>query len=285
LTASSPTRTPRQQIAAELKRLREQAGLSQRKLAELTGIRQERISRLEDPDKSARTDPDVIRKLVTACGAPAADAAGLIELAKQAQTVSSLWEHTRPGGLGRQQQQVADDEATATAIHAFQPALVIGLLQTADYMRHVFRLLGTPDIGTGITARLNRQATVFQDESRPLEFLMTEGALRWRPCPPAALVTQLHHIANLMTLPNVTIGLIPYATEAPTFYLHGFTLYETDEGSSVYAESVEGEKRSTDPGITTTYRERLELLRGAALYGDQARGFLEQVADEVREGS
>src|SRR3954454_5967263 len=210
VTASFPTRTPRQQLAAEIRRLREQAGLSQRKLAELTGIRQERISRLEDPDKSARTDPNIIRKLVTACGAPAADAAGLIELAKQAQTVSSLWEHTRPGGLARQQQQVADDEATATAIHAFQPALVIGLLQTADYMRHVFRLLGTPDIGTGITARLNRQATVFQDERRPLEFLMTEGALRWRPCPPATLITQLHHIANLMTLPNVTTGLIPY---------------------------------------------------------------------------
>ena len=278
------TPTPRQQLAAELRRLRDAAGLSTYRLAELTKLSQSRVSRIETGKSIPR--PGEITAWVRECGATADEAAQLSELATVAARPSATpWRSSEPGGVVEAQERVGEREREAGTIRAFHPTgIYAGLLQTADFARHMMELTGTPDVGAGTAARLNRQAVLY-DPAKTFEFLLTEAALYWRPGPPMMQVAQLAHIRQLMTLPNVTVGIIPSNVQAPTFFNEGFTVYEDraeGDTSMVEVETVEGEQTSTDPDVLASYRKRLEQLRTVALYDDEARALLDRVAEDLR---
>lgn len=58
----------------------------------------------------------------------------------------ATWRHTyhRSGGAGGKQISIVDLEAQANRIRGFQPAMVIGLLQTPAYTRELLSLPGSP---------------------------------------------------------------------------------------------------------------------------------------------
>ena len=54
---------------------------------------------------------------------------------------------------------------------------------------------GPGELAAAIAAQLERQLTLF-DDSRTFEFLITEGALRWRAGPVALLIAQLDRVST-----------------------------------------------------------------------------------------
>ena len=90
-------------------------------------------------------------------------------------------------------------EASAATILNFQIAGIPGLLQVPEYARRVFAAghpVGQPDIAAAVAARMNRQAILY-DDSKHLEFILTEAAVRWRLGPENLMRAQVDKIIDV----------------------------------------------------------------------------------------
>jgi len=276
----------RQRLGAELRRARELSGLSGRELAQRIGISQSKVSRVESG--SALLSIPEVAAWASATRA-SSDVAGLLSaLTEAAYTEVHNW-----GSMLRDRPHIQGDiqdlERRARKILTFQPSVVPGLLQTAEYARRVFTMFQPPyleqEIPEVLGARLDRQTALFGDRQR-FDFLITEAALRWRPGPPALLQAQLDRISSLSTLDTVSVGVIPLSAEAVTNTSHGFVLFEMAEhdesDAMVLVETIHANLTVNDPESIALYRTRWSLLMQMALSGDEARAFLAVVASNLR---
>lgn len=275
----------RQRLGVELRRLRILAGLSQRDMAARANLSQSKVSRIENGD-AVPTLPQV-KAWAAAAGASEETRSRLVELTEAAVTDVQTWRAAFRPGVTHLQDKVRAREASTKALLNFQPTLVPGLLQTAEYARRVFPLVdveGRQDVAAAVAGRLQRQQALY-DPSRRFEFLITEAALRWRPGPVSLLVAQLAHISSISTLENVTIGVIPLDVEAVAAPWHGFVIYESgksDEDAYVVVETMHAELTINDPQDVEIYRRLWERFRSVAFFGDEARALLSRIAEDVR---
>lgn len=86
------------------------------------------------------------------------------------------------GGVDGLQDAIGSAEAAATRIAEYHPAFIIGLVQTAGYMREMLQLPSGPasfgasdvEISRLVAARLRRQ-TILHEPGRDITLLMGEG--------------------------------------------------------------------------------------------------------------
>jgi transcriptional regulator with XRE-family HTH domain len=277
--------TGRMRLAAELRRLRDLTGVSGRELARRVSISQSKVSRIE----SGTVMPSLpqVTAWGTALGASRATLDHLAFLTNLAYTEVQPWRDMLRG-QGHAQDQVQEQEALASRVRTFQPAVIPGLLQTAEYARRVFATYRPPyaeeDLSAAVVARLNRQQLIF-DQARRFEFLITEGALRWRPGPVQVLLGQLDRVLSIMTLENVSLGLIRYEQEAVTLISHGFVIYEgsgDEHQDFVTVEMIHASMTVNDPHDVEVYRDRWSSLREMAVFDGEAREYLTVLADGIR---
>jgi hypothetical protein len=169
----------------------------------------------------------------------------------------------------------------------YEPSVIPGLLQTAEYVRRIFAMFQPSyaelDIPAVVAGRLDRQVALF-DPARRFEFLITEAALRWRIGPPGLLRSQLDRVASVSTLRNVSIGLIPQAASALTHVPHGFVIFESaddEDDALVLVETVHANLTVSGAPQVDLYRRQWSLLRQMAVYGGGARDLLAQVAADL----
>ena len=283
----------RQRLAAELRRARDLAGISGRDLAQRIGISQSKVSRIES-GTAIPSAPEVT------AWANAVDVPDEVKELLAALTEAVFTEvHTWRSALQSQphlQDDIQELETRAGRICIYQPSVIPGLLQTAEYARRVFSLFQPPyaegDIPAAVAGRLDRQLALFEEE-RQFDFLITEAALCWRPGPPALLLAQFDRIASLSTLSNVSIGLIPHASRAVTSGAHSFIILEPQGrehdgtqasagAAAVTVETIHASLTINDPESVGLYRQRWSLLEQMAIYGDEARTFLACLRASVR---
>ncbi|MEC3915635.1 helix-turn-helix domain-containing protein [Nocardia sp. CDC160] len=273
---------PRQQLGVELRRLRDMAGISGRELAKRVGISQSTLSRIE----AGHVVPPLPQVLdwAKAVGADADCQHSLRALTEVAHTpevhdwASSLAD--RP----HLQDDVRAFEEDAQVVRNFQPSLIPGLLQTADYARRVFATFDppyTPDAAAAaLAARLERQRVLY-DPTKRFEFLITEAALRFRPGPHRVLLAQLDRIISIETLDTVTIGVIAQDIEASTTIPHGFVIYENEDHALASAEPIPGSMVTRGPDLVDAHRRRWDALTRMAMFGTDAHEFLTGLRDEI----
>jgi transcriptional regulator with XRE-family HTH domain len=283
----------RQALAAELRRVRDLAGLSGRDLAQRIGISQSKVSRIESG--TAIPSAPEVTAWAEAAAASAETRRLLATLTEAAFTEVHAW-HVALRDRPHLQDDILGLEQRAVRVRTFQPSVIPGLLQTAEYARRVFSLFqpayAHEDISAALASRLDRQLALF-DERRQFEFLITEAALRWRPGPAGMLLAQFDRLASLSTLSNVSIGLIPMETEAVTSMAHGFAIFElaghdghdSDHGAGddiVTVETIHANLTINDPESVALYRKRWSLLTQMARHGDEARTFLASIISDLR---
>lgn len=276
----------RRRLSAELRRLREQAGLSGRQLAEQIGISQSKISRIE----SGTTMPTIpeVNAWAAAVGAPASTAEQLLMLTDAAYTEVHPWDSAMRGRI-HLQDDIQEIENRAGTKLVYEPSVVPGLLQTAEYARRVFTIFEPTyaelDIPAVVAGRLDRQIALF-DQSQRFGFLITEAALRLRIGSPAMMASQLDRIGSLSTLENVSVGLIPHDAEAVTHVPHGFVVFEPAGGEKgdalVLVETVHANLTVNEPGHVALYRRQWSLLEQMAIYDDAARELLATISADIR---
>jgi transcriptional regulator with XRE-family HTH domain len=284
----------RRRLAGELRRVRDLAGISGRELAQRIGISQSKVSRIE----SGTAIPSWPEVTAWADATEASDETRnlLGNLTEAAFTEVHTW-HSVLQRQTHMQGDIQDLENEARRILTFQHSVIPGLLQTAEYARRMFALFEPPyaerDIPAVLAARLDRQTALFE-EGRRFEFLISEAALRWRPGPPRLLLAQFDRIASLSSLENLSIGLIPHAVEAVTNTSHAFVILELGGAGAerdaepdaacntvVTIETVHANLTVSDPESIALYQTRWSMLQRMAVFGDEVRAFLADVASDI----
>lgn len=196
----------RPELAATLRRLRQEAGLSGIEAARRAGLSQPTVSWLE----TGRRAPTVkeVTALCKAYRAPAELRAALQATARDLQegTTSARIVLQRPREM---QERIARIEQSSALIRSFQPAMVIGLAQTLDYARAMMSGRINGEALEQLTeSRRQRQAIL--DTDRHFTLLHAEGALRWHIGSPTIMAAQLDHLATLTRRSNLRLGVIPW---------------------------------------------------------------------------
>ncbi|TQS30085.1 helix-turn-helix transcriptional regulator [Microbispora sp. KK1-11] len=279
---TSETHTQRIYLGRELRRLRDAAGLSGRDVAPQVGVSQPTISRWEKGEK-VPSMPEA-RAFADAVGASHETREHLLQLVEAARSEVVAW-RAALREKGHLQDEVRELEATARRLRNYQPVLIPGLLQTAEYARRVFPLVdrtGRQDYAAAVAARMQRQEILY-DPVRRFDFLITETALRLRLGGPEVLRPQLDRIAQVSTLENVTIGVIPLDAPPSAIGWHPFVIYEdvADADPFVRVEMVHGMVPPIDrPEDVAVYQSLADNLARDAVYGADARALLDRIAQD-----
>lgn len=272
----------RQVLARELKRLRLLTGLSGRELGRRASISQSKVSRVE-AGTALPTVPEV-EKWGRALDAPVETVRLLAALTGNAHLEAHSWSAALQGRK-HLQHEIGGWEADATLVRTYQPSVVPGLVQTADYAHRVFSLFSPSydddALAAAVTGRMDRQLALHKP-GKKFEFVVTEAAVRWRPGPPDVLIAQLDRLMSISTLDSVVFGLIPLDREALTTYSHGFVIYEGDGEAMVSLEMIHGPLTLDATDDIETYRQRWSLLQEMALFGEEARGLLDDLIGRTR---
>ena len=284
MTTPGQPREPRAQrarLGGELLRLRKLAGLSGEALGRRVGISQKTVSRFEHGESlpSSRQLTAWMRATDTT-----EDQRALIrDLLRAAVNEVATFREMFTGGLAAVQRDIAELESVSATVRNFQPGMIPGLLQTAEYALRVMELAnirGAFDRAEAVNVRMERQAALYSP-GRHFEFILTEAALRWRPGPPELVAASLGHVASLATLEAVELAVIPADAEMHALTYGAFILYEDradGEPPVVAVETAHAQLSATDPADVELYRNQLARFRESALTGPEAVEFVRSLA-------
>jgi hypothetical protein len=105
-------------------------------------------------------------------------------------------------------------EAAASVIRTFELQFVHGLFQTEDYARAVIMLgpQAAPawEIDNRVALRMKRQDLLTGADPPKVWSVMDETALRRPVGGPQVMRAQLHHLAEIAQLPQVTVQVVPF---------------------------------------------------------------------------
>ena len=270
----------RRRLGAELSRLRRLAGISGRDMARHIRASQAHVSRVE-AGKAVPTLPQV-RAWADAAEVSEDARPALVALTEAALNEFDSWQDRDGTQLATMQRDVAGLEAEAGLSRHFQPAMVPGLLQTAEYARRVLAITdvhGWGDHASAVAARLERQQVLFKP-GRRFEFLLTEAAVRLRLGPPHVMQGQTARLRSVMGLANVDIGIVPLAADAKVIPWCSFHMYDDlPDGQEAFValELPHGRLTVSDPAGVAVYAGQLDAIRQAAVRGADAEHLLDVI--------
>jgi transcriptional regulator with XRE-family HTH domain len=276
-------------LAAQLRALREDAGLTGTFLAQQVGWGQSKVSKIET-GRQLPTEDD-IRQWARVVGAPAGKVEELLAALRSARVEFATWreQYRTAGGGAAKQADIAALEARATRIGEFQPAFIPGLLQTAQYARELLVAwaldaaqgalgIGEADVDPLVAARMQRQQLLYQP-GKQVQLVVLEAALYSRVCSPEALAGQLDRLLAVTSLANVEFGIIPFAARLPVFPICSFMIFDTE---LVTAETLTGEQQVNEPEQIALYDRFFTLLRDRAARGQDAAAIVHRALGELR---
>jgi uncharacterized protein DUF5753 len=224
----------------------------------------------------------VVEQLADALNVGTEQRRALIDQATAMHTEVHAWRALHLPSFRQHQDEIRQIEAQATEIRVFQPSLVPGLLQTPEYCRALLaldRIRPVDDLTDAVSARMERQTALY-DESKRFRFVLTEGALRWRIGSPSIHAMQLHHVAGLANLPNVSVGIIPLLAKVQARQTNMFAIFDN---STVVIETMTAELTLREEQLIAFYLRAFDTLGSHAVYGEDARAVLDRIATELRE--
>ena len=267
MTTPSPT-VRRKRLTVELRRLREQAGLTCEDVGQRLECSGTRISRMETGRIGAR--PGDVRELLEIYGVTGAAADSLVQLARDARRKG--WWHAYGRVLPPWFEAYVGLESDAARLHDFQPSVVPGLLQIEDYARAILRDAPYADYGEDIdqqlALRMRRQAVLDQPRPPQVRMVLGESVLWMQVGGPAVLRAQLLRLAELAARPDFSLQILPLRTAAHAQPAGPFTLLEFADPADptvVYLEHLTGSLLLDEDEEVQRYRAMFDHLRAAAL--------------------
>lgn len=265
-------------LGAELRKLREAAGLTAVQAATLLGANRVQISHIESG--LTGVSEERLRRLAShyAC----ADAEFVDALVAMATDRTRGWWEAYRGLLPTPFLDLAELDHHATFLHEVAILYMPGLLQTEDYARAVFssRLpeLTHDELELRIRHRMARQET-----TTPYQAVVHESALRIRVSDRTASKAQLAQLLKLSEADHITLRVIP-------FDLDGFTRASstmTYVGGSparldtVVRDAPHGTVLIDSEAQLNTYRTRFRKVEAVSLAPERSRDFIHKLAQEL----
>ncbi|MEU9463393.1 helix-turn-helix transcriptional regulator [Streptomyces sp. NPDC048312] len=280
---NAPTGRQRR-LATEVRRMREQAGVSIQGAATLLGSDRTMVSNIE----AGRTGLSADRVRQIACHYGCGDTALIDALAEMAagRRTKHWWNEYR-GKLPDGHLDISEIEHFATRIRTAQTVHLPGLFQTEEHARAIFEFtvpqLPRLEIELRVAHRMSRQAVVTGKAPTPYLGIIHEAALRLEFGGREVTRRQLSYLAEASELPHVTLLVIPF--RAGAFHGAGQSILYA-EGPVTQLDTVQldtsfGGHFVDAPTPLGNYRSLLDLMEGSALPPDESRDLIRSIAREL----
>jgi transcriptional regulator with XRE-family HTH domain len=275
--------SPAAELAAVLRRLRSDAGVTGADLGTRIGSSQATVSRYE----SGRLVPTMLTagRIGWALRAPALTRRHLVELARAAADERSGIVPKRvllQQGVAQLQRRIRHRERSASHVATFHPTLVPGLLQTEGYMRALIATrsgLPDPEREAWVRERQGRQLHMVQPGRSGVQ-IVAETALHWGAAGSDVMIEQCEHLAWLATgRPEWHVGVIPRRLPPgtpPLFVSNGFNIHDS---ATVLLGTTAGNAVITEPRVVQDHLDLFARIEELAVFGREAAAVFEAVAD------
>lgn len=265
-TRTSPT-VKRRRIAAELRRLRARTGMSAEEAGRQVGLSKSAISRIEN----AESTPQVatVAALMRLYGVAESDIEQISDVARQARTRGwwQRWNDVLPGWFDT----YVGLESEASHISEYEPQLVPGLLQTADYARAVIRAEHPDETPEGIERRvelrLQRQEQRLEHPPK-LWVVLDEAVLHRIVGSRDVMRNQLKRLADVAVQPGNDIQVLSFeagehGSMGSAFFILRFP--EAGDTPCVYLETRAGSLYLEEIDEVEQYTTLFDHLRATAV--------------------
>ncbi|MEU1372503.1 helix-turn-helix transcriptional regulator [Streptomyces triculaminicus] len=255
---------------SELRRLREEAGLSQAQLGQRVFCSGTYVGQFET----------AVRRPQLELSALFDDALG------SGEHLQRLCRLARTSKVPDYFADAAELEQQATQINEYAPMFVPGVLQTEAYARSMIqsgqRFASQQVVEHHVGTRMER-ARLFGDSTAPvLWIILHEATLRVCIGGPGVICEQLHHLAAVArSRPNVLFQVMPFTAGAHPF-LNSMVqvMHFSDAPPVVYTEGAYMGQLIDDPSLVGQYQSAYDLARAAALSPEASLTVLESAAKE-----
>ncbi|MEU9209455.1 helix-turn-helix transcriptional regulator [Streptomyces sp. NPDC048415] len=276
---SNPTLRQRR-FGAELRKLRERAGLTATGAAELLGVNQARVSMIE----TGRTpiSADRVRSMANVYDCSDDQLVDAL-VAMTGRRTRGWWEEYRehlPAALI----DLAELEHHATGLRAGLIVHIPALLQTTDHARALFRQVAPPmrqyEIEYRLTHRIKRQGVLHRENPSPYATIIHEAALRMGFGGPVVARAQLKHLLDMSELPHVAVRVVPFGTEHFPTTGQSFDYVEgsVPQLDTVQLDSHHGACEFLDAETQLSkYRSVLDRMESCALSPAESRDFIHRL--------
>ncbi|MCX5056025.1 MULTISPECIES: helix-turn-helix transcriptional regulator [unclassified Streptomyces] len=271
-------------FGAELRKLRERAGLSSTEAGQLLGIKQAQVSNME----AGRVGVSPERVRTIACHYDCSDKALIEALSEMtSERTRGWWEQYRellPDALP----DLAELEHHAQSLRDATTARIPGLLQTREYALEIFRQavteLSPPDIEHRLSFRIKRQAVLFREEDpTPYEAIVHEAALRMKVGGPTAARQQLKHLLDMSERDHITLRAITFEAGAypgsgqSIHYAHG----PVPQLDTVYLDQAHGLAFLDAEAQLHKYRTLFDRIDAVSLSPEETRSLIGNLMREL----
>ncbi|MFE9765741.1 helix-turn-helix domain-containing protein [Streptomyces sp. NPDC005808] len=276
---SNPTLRQRR-LGAELRKLRERAGLTATEAAARLGVNQGRVSMIE----TGRSPLSADRVRAMARAYDCSDEQLVDALAAMTGRRSrGWWEEYRdhlPVGLI----DLAELEHHAVALRVALVVHIPALLQTTDHARALFNEAVPPlrqyEVEHRVTHRIKRQGILHRETPPPYTAVIHESALHMGYGGPATVRGQLQHLLAVGELDHVTVRIIPFGkgsfpgTGQSIDYLNGVV----PQLDTVQLDTHHGCDFLDAEAQLTKYRVVLDRMEASALKPSDSRDLIHRIA-------
>jgi transcriptional regulator with XRE-family HTH domain len=196
-------------LARTLRRLRAETGATAVEVGKALGMSGSKVNRIEAAEIGVYQDD--LEKLLDYYRVPKKRRVELLDIARNAEQRS--WLRMRNPNLPNDWQTWSDFEDEATTLLHYEPLVLPGLLQTAEYARSIIEAtsseLTESQIDGLVSSRLARQNLLSRKPPVQLHAIIEEAVLSRPFGDDAARSRQLGHLADTAALPNVTLQVLP----------------------------------------------------------------------------
>lgn len=283
MTQNLPPSARRRRLGAELRKLREKAGLTATQAARLIGGNQARISNIE----AGRYGVSAERVRTLSCHYDCSDIPLVEALANMTgERKHGWWESYReilsPGLL-----DLAEVEHHGHRLRTAHTSGIPGLLQTPEHAREIMNQVVPPlprsEAEHRVSFRMKRQAVLDRADPAPYQALIHEAALRMRFGGRAGAERQLRHLLESGSRSHITVRVIPFAAGAfpgagqPVYYIDG----PVPELDTVQLDQAHGPVFLNAQAQLSKYRQLLSRLETLALDENSSRTLIESILKDL----
>ncbi|MBF6176185.1 helix-turn-helix domain-containing protein [Nocardia blacklockiae] len=279
-------------LGLTLEALRKEAGITREAAADAIGVARSTLWKIET-GQSTRLNPVLMKHLCDLYEANAKEAQVIVELVKETKA-KGWWQAFADDAIPKEFGLFLSLEDAADRITSFQTSLLPGLLQTTEYRRALswveFPHKPTDELERILEIGAKRQNRLTRKD-RPLTMnaFIDETVLR-RPVGSASVMrAQLHHLAEIGKLRNVSIRVIPWsagiyrALAVGMFVILDFPLQPKIELTMppvVYVQGFLGDLYLEQPDEVRQYRGVCADIERLALDEAKSRTLILDIAKE-----
>ena len=258
------------QVAATLRRMREEAGVTRDEAALVLGCTRSKIGDLEVG--RSKPKPAELERLLDHYGIIGPERDEMVEFARSSRTRRKPSPYTTaviPANVRR----AVDLEAQAISTVFYSGELIPGILQIPAYANALLEWSGDKqpeDVAQRLDLRMERAAILTRTHRPPLRYwcILGEAALRTNVGGPKVMREQIEHLVQLnRTLSNLVIQILPLGS-GPHYFL-GLTVtihrFPQPAPDMLILEGYEREIVRDDPAELTRASHHLDLVRAKAL--------------------